>query len=541
MSELKVSKDGKISFKINLSKNLFKIGRSLTSDLTLDDLEVSREHAEIIYRNENYYLKDKSLAGTKVNNQFVDEIILEDGAKIEIGRWQIEFNAYAKEDEAYLDDVKTTITQYQKKSETKIVGINQDQNSFLTEKIILLVKAPDKNTRRFILNEKSLTIGSSSEADIMVEDDYVSSLHARLTATNNGIEIKDLGSTNGVWINENKVGEISLTPPQIISLGQTKLSLFSEQENEEIEPLNVDQFCGLVGKSESMRKVYKQIKRVAPTLHTVLIQADTGCGKELVAKAIHDLSPNKSGPYYILNCGAISPNLIESELFGHEKGAFTGAINRHVGVFEKAYNGTVFLDEIGELPLDLQPKLLRVLENRTIRRVGSSEEIPVRARIIAATHRDLKSWVEKGKFRMDLYYRLCVLPIFISSLKERAEDIPLIATHLVNQMSPTPKKISSNTIDKLMQYPWPGNVRELKNVLLRAMVYSDQDLLTPDDIEFFADESESINNENLAGMEKEKIIEVLGKTKGNKSKAARQLGIARSTLFKKMKEYDIPL
>ncbi len=233
-------------------------------------------------------------------------------------------------------------------------------------------------------------------------------------------------------------------------------------------------FEEIVGRSEALRRVLEQIETVAPTDSTVLIYGETGTGKELIARAVHNLSSRKSNAFVKLNCAAIPTGLLESELFGHERGAFTGAISQRVGRFELANRGTMFLDEIGEVPLELQPKLLRVLQEREFERLGSTRTLRSDARLIAATNRDLEALVSEQKFRSDLYYRLNVFPVRVPALRERPEDIPLLVRHFVQQFSrrlgKTIDAIDSDTMSALTRYPWPGNIRELQNVIERAVI-----------------------------------------------------------------------
>ena len=252
-------------------------------------------------------------------------------------------------------------------------------------------------------------------------------------------------------------------------LAQQNVDLESELRNELI-------FEDIVGNSQALKQVLREIETVAPADSTVLIYGETGTGKELIARAVHNLSPRKSNAFVKLNCAAIPTGLLESELFGHEKGAFTGAITQRVGRFELAHRGTVFLDEIGEVPLELQPKLLRVLQEREFERLGSTRTLKTDARLIAATNRDLKGMVDDQKFRSDLYYRLNVFPIRVPSLRERKEDIPLLVCHFVQQFSQRNNRVINTipceTMKALVRYHWPGNIRELQNVIERAVIIS---------------------------------------------------------------------
>lgn len=314
------------------------------------------------------------------------------------------------------------------------------------------------------------------------------------------------------------------------------------------EGYNVD---GVIGKSKKMQNIFSILDRISSTKATVLLTGGSGVGKEVFARLIHNKSSRKDNDFVIVNCGAIPENLIESELFGHEKGAFTGAINNKNGKFQQANNGTIFLDEIGELPLPMQVKFLRVLEERKIEKVGSLENIDIDIRIIAATNRDLKREVEEGKFRDDLYYRLNVINLEIPLLKERKEDIPLLASKFLDEYSKEYNKnlklIDMEALDILINYSWPGNVRELKNIIERSVVVAsiDDEVLKKEylPVEIMGGSLEEDENleEGLTLKEYEKVIihNTLKKNGGNKAKTAEELGIRRQTLYNKIKEYNM--
>jgi formate hydrogenlyase transcriptional activator len=333
-------------------------------------------------------------------------------------------------------------------------------------------------------------------------------------------------------------------------LAQEKLYLEDEIRSE----LNFEE---IVGKSEALRYVLKQVETVAPTDSTVLIYGETGTGKELVARALHNLSERRAGAFVKLNCAAIPTGLLESELFGHEKGAFTGAISQRVGRFELAHHGTVFLDEVGEIPLELQPKLLRVLQEREFERLGSSRTMRTDARLIAATNRDLAALVDENKFRSDLYYRLNVFPIRVPSLRERPVDIPLLVRHFVQQFSRRMGRhidtIPSDTMEVLVRYHWPGNIRELQNVLERAVIVSTGSVLrvpveelrpVPQKrLETHAAPSGGDMRSLLDDTERQQILTALEQSNwvvsGPKGAAGR-LGMKRSTLQARMHKLGIP-
>lgn len=263
---------------------------------------------------------------------------------------------------------------------------------------------------------------------VLVEDRTASRHHFEIQYTDRGYLLIDLNSTNGTWLDGRRIERAYLNQGSQIRAGQTTLTFAPIDEEVTVEPARDGELCGMVGQSVKMRQIFGLIKKIAPMDVSVIIQGETGTGKELVARAIHQLSERKQGPMVVLDCGAIPPNLIESELFGHEKGSFTGAVASRPGAFERAHGGTIFLDELGELRTDLQPKLLRVLENREVRRVGSNEVQEVDVRVIAATNRDLVREIQTGNFREDLYFRLSVINIQLPALKGRREDSELPAS-----------------------------------------------------------------------------------------------------------------
>jgi formate hydrogenlyase transcriptional activator len=307
----------------------------------------------------------------------------------------------------------------------------------------------------------------------------------------------------------------------------------------------------IVGKSAALRSVLQEVSLVADTDSTVLIQGETGTGKELIARALHDLSRRRGQPFQRVNCAAIPRDLLESDLFGHEKGAFTGAIAQKLGRFEHAGSGTIFLDEIGEMPLDLQPKLLRVLQEREFERLGNPRMLQMNARVIAATNRSLSTMVEERKFREDLFYRLSVFPIQVPALRERREDIPLLVVHLVQHFAGRMRKridsVPPETMQALMRYAWPGNIRELQNVIERAVVLSEGATLSIDDIRLKRETAQpswagAPFAATLADREREMIEAALAESRGRisgPSGAANKLGIPRQTLDSKIANLQI--
>ncbi|HEX3661411.1 MAG TPA: sigma 54-interacting transcriptional regulator [Acidobacteriaceae bacterium] len=305
---------------------------------------------------------------------------------------------------------------------------------------------------------------------------------------------------------------------------------------------------GLIGSSPAFRAILDDIAMVAPLDSVVLVQGETGSGKEVVARAIHDCSPRRGRPFVAVNCAAIPAALLESQLFGHEKGAFTGAIAQTLGRFHAADRGTLFLDEIGDLPLELQPKLLRVLQDRRIERIGSNRSIPVDARIIAATNLDLQQMVHERTFRADLYYRLNVFPMALPALRERREDIPLLVRYFVAQLNVRigrrVEQIPEYLLARLMEYSWPGNIRELQNFVERALITSPGTILTPRPCEMHSltSRSQSANPVTLADAQRRHIEQTLAETNwtvSGRHGAATRLGLPRTTLISRMEKLGI--
>jgi len=301
-------------------------------------------------------------------------------------------------------------------------------------------------------------------------------------------------------------------------------------------------FEGIIAKSPKMLKIFELIKTIAPTTATVLVIGETGTGKEVIARAIHHQSQRRTKPFIATSCAALPESLLESELFGHEKGSFTGAVERKKGKFEAADKGTLFLDEIGEINANTQVHLLRALEDKKITRVGCNEEIEVDVRFISATNRDLRTMVKQGDFREDLYYRLNVVKIELPSLKDRKEDILPLAEHFLKKYteenSKNIKKFSPEVVKFMLNYSWPGNVRELENMIERGVILSKKNSITLDELPQDIIHPTPVEGKTIESVERNHIIRVLEETKGNISKAAKILGIRRMTLYNKLKKYN---
>jgi DNA-binding NtrC family response regulator len=416
---------------------------------------------------------------------------------------------------------------------------------------------PDEG-RTVVSDKERLRVGSHPQNElVLVEDRTASRHHFEIQYTERGHLLVDLNSTNGTFLDGRRVERAYLSSGSQIRAGSSVITFAPIDEEVTIEPDREGELCGMVGGSVKMRQIFGLIRKIAPMDVSVIVQGETGTGKELVARAIHELSMRSRGPLVVLDCGAIPPNLIESELFGHEKGAFTGAVSSRPGAFERANGGTIFLDELGELRMDLQPKLLRVLENREVRRVGGNDVIEVDCRVIAATNRDLVKEIAAGNFREDLYFRLSVIQIQLPALRQRRDDIPNILKRALAEPSIVErhgrKRFSPEALGLLMAYPWPGNVRELMNVLSHVLTFSEGEEVLPAHLPprvrgqdrqgplpfnehlSFKDAKEQL----LENFEREYVTSVLARCEGNLSRAARESGLHRKSIERLVKKYQL--
>jgi DNA-binding NtrC family response regulator len=419
---------------------------------------------------------------------------------------------------------------------------------------LVVLSGPERG-QEHVISADVIRVGKAPENDLMITDDTVSRVHFEIVRDAKGYLLRDLKSTNGTFLDGAEIKEAYIRAGSIITAGAAELKFTPFEERIEILPSDKEVLGPMCGRSTPMREIFGLIEKIAPTDATVLIEGETGTGKDMIARTLHQLSRRAQGPFIVVDCGAVAGTLIESELFGHEKGAFTGATATRQGAFELASGGTVFLDELGELSLDLQPKLLRVIEQRELRRVGGSKTLKVDLRILAATRKDLRSEVEKGKFREDLYFRLNVVPIVAPALRERREDIPLLVTQFLQQLAGEEVALSEQAMAALMAHDWPGNVRELRNVIERAIALgSDPGALVAPlgdrplqsaaraalPVDFtagmpFRDEKERWNEQ----FERRYLVWLLRRADGNISKAARDADMDRKYLHKLLKKYDI--
>ncbi|HKQ70874.1 MAG TPA: sigma 54-interacting transcriptional regulator [Polyangiaceae bacterium] len=414
---------------------------------------------------------------------------------------------------------------------------------------LVVVEGPDRGAALALVRAQA-TVGRHPTNDLVLHDLRVSSVHLELSRRRGGrVLVHDAGSTNGTWIGDQQIVDGVFGPGVVLRVGDTLLRVEAD-ENTTSDPLAATaRFEGLIGATPEMRELFAVLERVAPKALTVLVQGDTGTGKEEVARAVHARSLRSQEPFAVLDATTIPATLAESVLFGHERGAFTGAENRYQGAFERANGGTLFIDEVGELPLGLQPKLLRVLERREITRVGGKDAIPVDVRVIAATHRDLRLEIDSGRFREDLYFRLAQVRVSLPPLRARAEDIPDLVSHFLRQCAEpgqTIPTIDGEALDELRRRPFPGNVRELRNIVARAVALSEDHCVRVGDIAgegygFRGSEAErhaldlsgtfaEAKGRAIERLERAYLETLMRRCGGNLSKASREADLARHHL-----------
>jgi transcriptional regulator with GAF, ATPase, and Fis domain len=404
-------------------------------------------------------------------------------------------------------------------------------------------------------------VGTAADNDLVLRDDTVSRRHCEIEAGEHGLRVRDVGSTNGVWIGGIRVFEalvdVSPAGSTVLTLGSTRLSVTALDERVERLQAGATEFGDVIGASSRMRELFADLDRIAATDLTLLIEGETGTGKDAIAEAVHRASARAEGPFIVFDCGAVAPNLAESELFGHERGAFTGAVGARAGVFEDADGGTLFLDEIGELPKDLQPKLLRALEKREVRRLGSGKTVAVDVRIIAATNRNLQTEVQRGSFREDLYFRLAGAHVSVPPLRERLSDLPLLVAHFLSLEDPprSVHEVGAEAWEMLKAHRWPGNVRELRNTVRRLFVMPER-LIRAVSEQRLAAEPPGASSPDAAPagpllplrvarreasdrFERDYIAAALRKTGGNVSRAASIAEVSRQMMQKLMRKHGV--
>ena len=421
-------------------------------------------------------------------------------------------------------------------------------------RILLEVTAGPDSGKQAPLAGRELTVGSHPSNDLVLTDPAVSRFHFRVTVDDHGYRILDDTSTNGTVVNSIAIRDAYLSIGANISIGNTVIALKTGDGEAEI-PLSAEsRFGEAIGESTAMREAFAVARRAAASAATVLVRGETGTGKDLLARAIHDHGARGKGPFLVFDCAAVPPNLIESALFGHTRGSFTGADRDHLGVFRAADGGTLFLDELGELPLDLQPKLLRALENGEVIPVGSTEPVRVDVRIIAATHRDLREMVSTDRFRPDLYYRLAVLTLDVPPLRARRDDISRLAGHFLTQLvgdnaanfAALSRRLESS-LSSVGHYDWPGNVRELRNAVERAVALAESE---PESLSLTVNQdSRPLSAPALRGrlplqlareqFDREYLRELLTNASGDVKRAAEVAEIHPKSLARLLRRYKI--
>ncbi|NUO47970.1 MAG: sigma 54-interacting transcriptional regulator [Polyangiaceae bacterium] len=410
------------------------------------------------------------------------------------------------------------------------------------------------------IGTEPIIVGRNAACQIVIDDSKVSAVHAEFVATPFGVRVRDLGSRNGTYVGGVRVGDVYLSSNTKLRIGESEIN-FEPLRPEKVAISAIPAFGPLVGQSAPMRAIFDRLAKISPTDLTVLIQGETGTGKELVAQAIHLGSPRAKKPFVVVDCGSIPPTLAEATLFGHERGAFTGAVDKRLSPFEEANGGTIFLDELGELPLEVQPKLLRALAERRVKSVGGSNYREVDVRVLAATRRDLVRAVNANTFRSDLYFRVAQVKIEMISLRQRIEDIPVLVRKMLKDLGDESSydRVSTMTLERLMRHDWPGNVRELRNAVAVAFALSAEeeevDIAahlgalsegpataaggSPIAISFKGRPFQEAKRDVLARFERDYFAALADEAKGNVSEMARRAGMERAHVRAYLRRHGI--
>ncbi len=505
------------------------IGRSDSCDVALPGETISRTHCFVERLDEGFRVMDRSRHGLTVNGQTVKRSVLEDGAEIGMGAYRVQL----KTDRETAGPTADAVHDHGHE-----VVIDADATGLVVERAVLVVESgPDVDTRR-TLRRRRMSLGRH-EGDIRLRDAGVVENHCFFRVARGRVMVEP--GKGAVYLDGDRIREITpLYADETLQVGTSQMRV--ERSLEDEQPF-ARRFGEMVGESQTMQKLFGVLRRMAGHHFPVLITGESGTGKELAAHGIHEHSARSAGAFVAVNCGAIAENLFESELFGHDKGAFTGATSRKDGAFHAADGGTLFLDEVGELPEAAQAKLLRALESGEVRRVGSTEVHYPDVRVLAATNRDLSIETEAGRFREDLFFRLNVLSVSLPPLRSRPGDLPLLCKTLCRGLHPE-AHVTDEALATLREHGWPGNVRELRNVLTRAYVLGGT-RIEPDELSFHdlghspVGSSSGMGKGTLKDAQRTFILGVLERHDNNRSAAARELGIARSTLHYKMKTLGI--
>jgi DNA-binding NtrC family response regulator len=536
MPELVFFRRGEEVLRFGLDRARIVLGRGEKSDVVIPDPDVSRRQVALTREGERLRVEDLSGKGTLVGGASIREGYLGDGADIALGQWRAVYRERCGSDSDQSTDVGAIQTEIQPRDPMgrRWQGAQLRARHRGTEIVHRLVG-------------DLATVGKDPGNDLVIDDPFISARHLKIVRRDGLFQIVDQSSTNGTWLGGTRIYDAEVPVGTLLRVGESDVFL------EPARRKDAASFHGIIGADPSMRQLAELIERVAPSAAAIAILGESGTGKELVARAIHERSARVEKPFIPVNCAAISRELIESELFGHEKGAFTGATLARAGAFEEADGGTLFLDEIGELPLELQPKLLRALESGEVKRVGASRPGHVDVRVVAATNRDLLQAVGEGKFREDLYYRLCVVPLHLPPLRSRKTDLTALAEHFIRAFAPRGQavKLTPAAMERLRAHPWPGNVRELRNVVHRALLLRRGPTIDAADIAFDQEMNADTGipvpaippgvtlEEMVARLERQIIENALRQYQNNRERVARELGIARSSLFKRLREWGL--
>jgi transcriptional regulator with GAF, ATPase, and Fis domain len=542
MSQLEVYRQGEKLFGISLEKNLVRLGRSAPSDIELPDPSLSREHCLLQKKEQTWFIDDISRNGIR------DEAgsFLETRAPIKFNqRYQIgRIFSFQLVETRSNNGERTIVTS---RTPTQLVNVDKARNTVTIGRACVRGKNERGEVFKREIQNDGLTIGAHNENDLQLVAEEVSRFHARIDLIENVYVFTDLSSTNGSFVNRTRVLKAPLHHAAKIFVGPFELTFEIEREEIALSPKHSCRFLNMVSQNKNMKTIFTTIEVIAPTEASIFIYGETGTGKELAARALHTLSQRDPFPFVAINCAALPKDLVESELFGHEKGAFTGASTTQIGAFEAAHQGTLFLDEVTELDLSIQAKLLRALETREIKRLGAARIIPVSLRILSASHKNLLDEVKLGNFREDLFYRLHVMQIELPALRDRLEDLPLLIADCLRQLK-LDLSVASEAIEMLQTYSFPGNVRELKNILQRAAMeheiqcltknLSPTKILAVEDFEFLKSLPSGLLTAEQVDERKKMTIE-LHRHDFVQVKAAKALGMAVSTLNDKIKRYGI--
>ena len=436
-----------------------------------------------------------------------------------------------------------------RETDRTLTDVRLDEVELPNLKVVLT--PPKGKATSVALGMTPVVVGTDPECDLIVDDARVSRKHCSLTLGERGVVLRDLGSKNGTFIDKIQIREVFLDPKVRVTLGSSRLLLEAPRGPIKVQLSRGVRFGAALGASVAMRALFANLGRAAETDETIVLFGESGTGKELLARGIHDASRRHEGPFVVFDCSAVPPNLVEAELFGFVKGAFTGAVSARPGLFEQAHRGTLFIDELGELLPELQPKLLRALEARQIRRVGATEWQSIDVRVVAATHRDLRARVAAGTFREDLYYRLAVVEATIPPLRERRDDIPLLVEHFLAAKDPprTWADLPPNAAEMLSAHNWPGNVRELRNTVSRLVLFPSTDPMVQERSQapgpsglapsLVAMPLREARDMVVERFERSYIAAKLAEHMGNVSRAAESMGVSRQFLHRLIERYGL--